>query len=440
MSAVVEEKAIKVTATDKVKPGIPRIHRQGEKDKSTATFTVNVAKAPPVVQHPGSHGQTNDSQNVKPEEGPLTLERTTVSVPTGMSKFVKVLKGAFRSFESKEKSFKVVPDGPNRLKIAADTFAAVGIYKVALKGKIGPDVDLTVRVPAPPSRRIFGLKMKQAEVLLTEGKPETRLVEVAEGWASQVKTKTPIEGLTATVENQPIHVVISKYSGSGYKQGEVLTVDSGMAHLREPAADSAAQTGKVLLKVTSVDSIGAVKGVVIESAENYRPLLRSLDVPATDGSGMGAMFDLTNNVKIVASDKLKAGTYEVDIHGQGGGLIILKVIVNAPKASALPQVAPDALSAAILSGARPSRKISRVDGEIPKSFCREALAIVPFWQHQSLSQGAATAYGKSVAQLPYFLRGGHFGSQTSFCHLSLSNWPVAGPGNPNAPIQLPKEI
>jgi hypothetical protein len=307
LSASVEGAFIKLATTSQVKPGTYEFTVLGNKGKSKATFTVTVSAA-------------SDAQTQSTGE-PLVLDSTTVPLRSGTRRIVKVLKGTFQSCDPKLPFISVASDGKNNLTFAADNSAPMGVYKLAVKGQTGPDVELTVWVPPQPSSRAFALTMKHGTVEFTEGKEETRLVPVAFGWATnaRIQSPMPVPGLKASVEHEPIHVVTA-CQGFGYKKDDLLTVD-----------------GKAKLKVTSVDGNGAIKAVIVVSSGSYLPSQRSIDLPASGGSGMDALFDLTNNVKIVAGDKLKAGKYEVFVNGPGGTTCSFWVDVAPPKASEAPR-------------------------------------------------------------------------------------------------------
>lgn len=259
----------------------------------------------------------------------LALEPPAVAVEPGTDQSVTVSKGKLQGTpQAKETFLSVVLDGPNRIKISADPKAPGGVYHVAVKAELGPDFDLKVQVPKVSVRR-FVFEMEQSKIHFTEGKEESEVVTVAEGWATgvpDVKTNEgkAVEGLTAVVEDNPIHVFTTN-PGSGYKKDEVLFVAGGQ---------------QTQLRITSVLGNGGVENAAILAAGDYYPANRTVDLYVAGGSGTDATFNLTNSVKIVAGKNLKAGKYKVSIKGQGQGGAFIEVIVDAPKTSAVPGVAP----------------------------------------------------------------------------------------------------
>ena len=404
LTASVNGSAIEVKATTKVKVGSYQFTVSGNKGKDKATFTVNVTKAvasgdvqsiKPGDAHPvslvgdgqpgskpgdgqapkpgdGQPTKPGDGQPTKPGEGSkveenLVLEPTTVILPPPPSNmFVKVVKGALKLEEANPQSTlrrviveTKVPFLSFEADLAHKGFLVVvsqasmqGSYKALVKGESGPDVELTVLVPPAPSTRETDLKMVQDKVEFTAGKKETKVVEVKTGWASNAQVMPPFDpvtkkprpgpvtGLTASAEKTPIRVVPTNV-GFRYKADEILTIAEG-----------------VKVKVVSVvDDKGAIKEIAVEGTPTYTPTQkRTVELPGKGGSGIGAMFDVTNSVKIEVTNEVKAGKYEVYINGPGGKACSLWVIVGEAKSGAAPRLAPPEGNAVIAAASAAARR------------------------------------------------------------------------------------
>ena len=320
------DKGLKITATKDAEPGDYQVSVKGAIGPDVV---LKVKVLPPPPSPPPL--QKDPPIPPAPIPEPLVLESTSLLVSAGTVSWVKVKKGVFKSADPKTPFLTVVPDGDKGLRIIASKDALSDDYKVSVKGEIGPDVILLVKVPPPPTpaNALSMEEIRENKVFLTEGKEETKLVKVAEGWATKVYVEDPktrkeisVEGLTVTVANDPIRVD-TKSGGAGYKEGDVLMVDGTKAQL----------------KVTSVDEIGAVKEARLEKADNYSPPpARNINLTVSEGSGKGAAFNLTNAVKIQTTEKIKVGNYRIIVVGTFGAPSshFTIVVVAAPKTGAAP--------------------------------------------------------------------------------------------------------
>ncbi len=309
--------------------------------------------APTGEYQVGIQGEAGPEVALKVQVGEaLALDPPAVALPRGTDQWVRVTHGKFKSAQPDVKFISIVPDGPDQLKISVANVPHTGRYHVSVQGEFGPELDFQVQIlePSPNS----DLVLDETEVYLTAGKEETRLIGVFQGWADvatieekedpATKKKKPVAGLEASVTFFPIHV-IPVTLGSGYKKDDVLTISSDA--LKAPV--------HLELKVTSVDDSGGVKSAALLKEKTYYPGSKSFGLPVSGGSGKGATFNLTNNVKIVAHKELKAGDYRIIFKGLNGTNAVLGVTVR-PRISAAPEAAPPGNdAAAAFAGTRGQR-------------------------------------------------------------------------------------